>query len=62
MRQERGKSQFKIVRKEGGSRVLTVTDFIPPDWRMVLVEVIDKESQPLSGEIICISVDIHKIA
>lgn len=35
--QKKGKSQFKIVRKEGGSRVLTVTDIIPPDWKMVRV-------------------------
>ena len=25
------------VRKEGGSRVLTVTDFIPKEWRYVEV-------------------------
>lgn len=31
-----------VVRKEGGSRVVTLTEMIPADWRLVEVIVIDK--------------------
>jgi len=31
--------KFVKVRKEGGSRVLALTPFLPPDWRMVKVSI-----------------------
>ena len=27
--------RFVKIRKEGGSRVMVVTDLLPPDWKMV---------------------------
>ena len=30
---------YKKIRKEGGSRVMVVTDLLPPDWKMVKVAV-----------------------
>lgn len=29
--------QFVKVRKEGGSRVLALTPFLPPDWKIIRV-------------------------
>lgn len=31
---------YKKIRKEGGSRVMVVTNLLPPDWKMVKVTVI----------------------
>lgn len=32
-------SKFKVIRKEGGSRVLAVTDIIPKGWTVVETSV-----------------------
>jgi len=34
---------FRLIRQEGGSRVLTVGRILPPDWQMVRLDVV-KES------------------
>ncbi len=40
--QNQGK--LRVIRKEGGSRVLTITNEVPKEWHYVTVEVA-KESQ-----------------
>ena len=30
---------YKKIRKEGGSRVMVVTNLLPPDWKMVKVVI-----------------------
>jgi len=30
---------YKKIRKEGGSRVMVVTNLFPPDWKMVRVVI-----------------------
>ncbi len=40
--QNQGK--LRVIRKEGGSRVLTITNEVPKEWHYVTVEV-TKESQ-----------------
>jgi len=35
------KSQFKLLRKQGGSRVLAVGTLLPLDWQMVQIVKLD---------------------
>lgn len=39
---ERIKTQFVLVRREGGSRVVALTPFIPPDFHMVHVVLVKR--------------------
>lgn len=36
--------KIKTIRREGGSRVLTVTNFIPKDWQAVIVSKVKKSN------------------
>lgn len=31
--------QYKLIRQEGGTRVLAVGKYLPPNWRMVKITV-----------------------
>ena len=33
-------NKIKVIRKEGGSKILAVTDIIPADWEIVTTDVI----------------------
>lgn len=46
------KVKLKRIRLEGGkSRVLTMTDFIPPDWIYVNVKLIESKNGSIVVEI-----------
>jgi len=39
-REEKQAASYKLLRKEGGSRVLAVGTYLPLEWQMVKVEVV----------------------
>jgi len=47
-------NKIKAIRKEGGSKILAVTDIIPEDWKFVETNIIKKSAD-------CITIKIEKI-
>lgn len=43
-----------FIRKEGGSRVLAVSKYLPPEWKVVDIGVVKKSHN-------CITIKIEKV-
>lgn len=43
--------KLTIVRKEGGSRVITVTEHLPKDWKAVEIVPVEKSSESVTLKI-----------
>lgn len=41
-------SNLKVIRKEGGSRVLTLTDILPKDWKYVEISKISEKPKSIT--------------
>ena len=41
-------SKIKTIRREGGSRVLAVTDIIPKDWQFITVVKIKQKNSKIT--------------
>ncbi len=46
------KNHFASIRKEGGSRVVALTHFLPKRWKMVKVTKVEKEQTGLVDEVV----------
>lgn len=40
-------SDFKIVRKIGGSRIITVSKYLPKEWKAVEVDIVEKHNNTI---------------
>lgn len=44
--------KLTIIRKEGGSRVIAITQYLPSDWQAVEIEPVKKDDKEVTLKIV----------
>lgn len=48
---KKGVKMLSVIRKEGGSKILTITKFLPKEWRAVEIAVIKASHESVTLKI-----------